>query len=75
MTMPKNYTDITRSVSTSLRGWRSDLPALVNGFNALSEAVFCGRRARQENEGADRTCARRRRALRCMCGIPRQGPR
>jgi len=39
-TMSKNYAEITRSVSTSLRGWRSDSPTLINGFNALSEAAL-----------------------------------
>ena len=38
--MPKSYTDITRSVSSSLRGWRNDLPAVINAFNALSEAAL-----------------------------------
>ena len=38
--MPKSYTDITRSVSASLRGWRSDRPSLINGFNGLSEAAL-----------------------------------
>ena len=40
MATPKNYADITRSVSTSLRAWRSDSPTLINGFNALSEAAL-----------------------------------
>jgi AhpD family alkylhydroperoxidase len=38
--MAKNYTDITRSVSASLRGWRSDAPALIDGFNALSKVAL-----------------------------------
>ncbi len=38
--MAKNYADITRSVSTSLRGWRSGRPSLINGFNGLSEAAL-----------------------------------
>ena len=38
--MPKNYTDITRAVSASLRGWRSDSAAVIDGFNALSEAAL-----------------------------------
>ncbi len=38
--MPKDYTDITRSVSASLRGWRRDRPAVVNAFNGLSEAAL-----------------------------------
>ena len=38
--MPKDYADITRAVSTSLRKWRSDSPSVINGFNALSEAAL-----------------------------------
>jgi AhpD family alkylhydroperoxidase len=38
--MSKNFTDITRSVSASLRRWRQDSPSLINGFNALSEAAL-----------------------------------
>ena len=38
--MPKNYGDITRSVSASLRRWRTDSPTLVDGFNALSTAAL-----------------------------------
>ena len=38
--MTKNYGDITRSVSASLRGWRKDGPSLINGFNVLSEAAL-----------------------------------
>jgi AhpD family alkylhydroperoxidase len=38
--MPKDYTDITRSVSASLRGWRHDRPAVINAFNGLSEAAL-----------------------------------
>ena len=38
--MTKNYGDITRSVSASLRGWRKDSPSLINGFNGLSEAAL-----------------------------------
>ena len=38
--MTKNYAEITRSISTSLRSWRGDSPALVDGFNALSEAAL-----------------------------------
>ena len=40
MATPKNYADITRLVSTSLSAWRSDSPALINGFNELSEAAL-----------------------------------
>ena len=40
MTTPKNYTDITRSVSTSLRGWRKDSASLIDGFNSLSEVAL-----------------------------------
>ena len=39
-TTPKNYGDITRSISTSLRGWRNDSPALISGFNAFSETAL-----------------------------------
>ena len=39
-TMTKNYAGITHSVSTSLRALRKDQPALINGFNALSEAAL-----------------------------------
>ena len=38
--MPKDYHDITRGVSTSLRGWRHDQPALISGFNTLSDAAL-----------------------------------
>lgn len=39
-TTTKIYAEITRSVSTSLRGWRKDSPPLVDRFNALSEAAL-----------------------------------
>ena len=38
--MPKDYHDITRGVSTSLRGWRNNQPALIGGFNTLSDAAL-----------------------------------
>jgi AhpD family alkylhydroperoxidase len=38
--MAKDYHDITRSVSTSLRAWRHDQPALIDGFNGLSDAAL-----------------------------------
>src|SRR5512138_1615073 len=38
--MPNDYHEITRGVSTSLRGWRHDQPALITQFNALSEAAL-----------------------------------
>jgi len=38
--MPKDYHDITRGVSTWLRGWRHDQPALISGFNTLSDAAL-----------------------------------
>ena len=40
MTMPKDYADITRSVSSSLRQLRADTPDVLAGFNALSEAAM-----------------------------------
>jgi len=39
-TNSKRYADITRSVSTSLRGWRKDSPTLIDDFNALSETAL-----------------------------------
>jgi len=39
-TNSKRYADITRSVSTSLRGWRKDSPTVIDGFNALSETAL-----------------------------------
>lgn len=39
-TNSKRYPDITRSVSTSLRGWRKDSPTLIDDFNALSETAL-----------------------------------
>ena len=41
--MPKNYTDLTRSVSTSLRGWRKDSASLIDAFNSLSEVALADR--------------------------------
>ena len=38
--MPKDYAEVTRSVSTALRGWRGDQPSLISGFNALSETAL-----------------------------------
>jgi AhpD family alkylhydroperoxidase len=40
--MAKNYAEITRGVTTSLRAWRGDAPALFGGFNALSTAALAG---------------------------------
>jgi len=39
-TSAKSYAEITRSVSTSLSGWRKNAPTLINGFNALSQAAL-----------------------------------
>lgn len=38
--MPKNYLDITSSVSKSLKVLRADQPGLMKGFGALSEAAL-----------------------------------
>jgi AhpD family alkylhydroperoxidase len=38
--MDKNYPDITRSVSKSLKQLRADQPDLMKGFGALSEAAL-----------------------------------
>ena len=39
--MPKDYAEITRSVSGSLRKWRVDRPDLITSFNALSDVALC----------------------------------
>jgi AhpD family alkylhydroperoxidase len=38
--MPKDYAEITRSVSASLRRWRNDAPDVIAGLNTLSEAAL-----------------------------------
>ena len=38
--MPKDYGEITRSVTTSLRTLRADTPAVIASFNALAEAAM-----------------------------------
>ena len=38
--MPKDYGEITRSVTTSLRKLRADTPDVIASFNALSEAAM-----------------------------------
>ncbi len=38
--MAKDYSEITRSVTTSLRTLRADTPDLIASFNALAEAAM-----------------------------------
>jgi len=38
--MPKDYGEITRSVTTSLRQLRADTPDVISSFNALAEAAM-----------------------------------
>jgi AhpD family alkylhydroperoxidase len=38
--MPKDFGEITRSVTTSLRSLRADTPDVVSSFNALGEAAM-----------------------------------
>ena len=40
--MANDYAEIMRGVTTSLRGWRGNAPALISGFNALSAAALAG---------------------------------
>ena len=38
--MPKDYREITRSISTSLRTFRKNAPAVMTGFDALADAAM-----------------------------------
>ena len=38
--MPKDYHDITRAVTHSLRKMRADIPDVLAGFNALGDAAL-----------------------------------